>query len=224
MCSIASTAASTRPNRSTWRQPDAGIWEVRTDPVHFSQSKMMCAVALDRAAQLADQNVIRGREATRWRSEAGAVRAFVDERCWSDDKGSYVRFAGSDELDAGLLLAVLHEYADAADERLRATVDAIRRELADGPFVHRYTGDDGISGSDGAFLACSFWLVQALARTGRPDEAAELMEELISLANDVGIYGEEIDPRTGEFLGNMPQGLSHLALISAARALAEAGR
>jgi GH15 family glucan-1,4-alpha-glucosidase len=123
-----------------------------------------------------------------------------------------------------VLLALLHGYALPGDERMRATVAAIERELADGPLARRYTGGDGLAGDEGAFVACSFWLVEALARTGRTDAAARLMEELVVLANDVGLYGEEIDPGTGAFLGNMPQGLSHLALISAAAAIGEAER
>jgi GH15 family glucan-1,4-alpha-glucosidase len=207
-----------------WRQPDAGIWEVRSHPLHFTQSKMLCAVALDRAVQLADDRQLDDQHAARWRQEAAAIREFVDSHCWSPEKESYVRFAGADELDASLLLAVLHEYAAPEDERIRRTVDAVERELADGPYVRRYTGDDGLAGSEGAFLACSFWLAEALARTGRTGDAVQLMEQLVALSNDVGLYSEEIDPESGEFLGNMPQGLSHLALINAAIAIAEAAR
>jgi GH15 family glucan-1,4-alpha-glucosidase len=209
---------------ATWRQPDAGIWEVRSEPLHFTQSKMLCAVALDRAAQLAEHGQLPDKHANRWGKEAAAIRDFVDTHCWSPEKQSYVRFAGGDELDASVLLALLHRYAPPDDRRIRQTVDAIERELADGPFVRRYTGDDGLSGTEGAFLACSFWLVEALARTGSVDAAGQLMDQLVALANDVGLYSEEIDPESGEFLGNMPQGLSHLALISAAGAIAEAER
>ncbi len=204
-----------------WRQPDFGIWEVRSEPVHFTQSKMMCWVALDRALDLAARGIIPGRRAGHWREQAAQIRQFVETRCWSEQKRSYVRFAGSEELDASLLLAVVHGYADARDDRLQATIDAVREELGDGPFLRRYSGDDGVAGSEGAFLACSFWLVEALARSGRLEEATALLDELVALANDVGLYAEEVDPATGAFLGNIPQGLSHLGLITAAVAIDE---
>lgn len=203
----------------TWRQKDTGIWEVRSQPRHFTQSKMMCWVALDRAVRLADQGLIPHRHAERWRSEMQAVRDFVETQCFSERQHSYVRFPGSAELDASLLLGVLHGYADPDQPRLRGTIEAIRRELGHGPFVRRYTGEDGLPGTEGAFLACSFWLVECLVRCGHLDEAAALMDQLVALANDVGLYSEEIEPATGELLGNIPQGLSHLALISAACAL-----
>jgi GH15 family glucan-1,4-alpha-glucosidase len=205
-----------------WRRPDAGLWEVRSAPQHFTQSKMMCWVALDRAIRLAERGDLPGHDVPHWRAEAGAISRFIDDNCWSSRRNSFTRHAGTDELDAGLLLGVLFGYGDRHDGRLASTVDAIRRELADGPFVARYTGADGLSGTEGSFLACSFWLVEALARIGRRDEAVDLMEQLVSLANDVGLYAEEIDPRTREFLGNFPQGLTHLALINAAVALERA--
>jgi GH15 family glucan-1,4-alpha-glucosidase len=207
-----------------WSQPDAGIWEVRSEPAHFTQSKMMCWVALVRACALAESGRIPGRNAAQWRREAEAIRRFVDERCWSERARSYVRYAGSEELDASLLLGVLTGYSDVTDPRLTATIEAVRRELGRGPLVMRYTGEDGLSEQEGAFLTCSFWLVDALARTGRVDDAVETMEKLLALANDVGLYAEEIDPDTGDFLGNMPQGLVHLALIEAAASVAEATR
>jgi GH15 family glucan-1,4-alpha-glucosidase len=119
-----------------------------------------------------------------------------------------------------VLLALIFGYGT-DEERATSTVEAIRRRLASGPYVRRYSGDDGLSGTEGAFLACSFWLVEALAKTGRREEAVVLLDELVSLANDVGLYPEEIDPDSGEFLGNFPQGLSHIGLIRAAAALAE---
>jgi GH15 family glucan-1,4-alpha-glucosidase len=185
---------------------------------------MLCRVALERAVHLATRRILPAENANRWRTESTAIRAFIDAHCWSDRNQSYVRFAGGDELDASLLLGVLHDYTQQDDKRMRKTVDAVARELADGPYVRRYAGKDGLAGTEGSFLACSFWLAEALARTGRVDDATQLMEQVLSLANDVGLYSEEIDPSSGEFLGNMPQGLSHLALIRAASAISEAHR
>jgi GH15 family glucan-1,4-alpha-glucosidase len=204
-----------------WRRPDAGIWEVRAEPAQFIQSKMMCAVALDRAVALADSGYLPGKNAGQWRREAAAIRAYVESAGYSEPKQSYRRAAADDGVDASLLLAVLARYDRPDAPRLVGTVAAIRRVLGHGPLVHRYRADDGVPGEDGAFIACSFWLVEALARQGRGDDAAELMDELVGLSNDVGLYAEEIDPASGDFLGNFPQGLSHLALINAAVAIAE---
>jgi GH15 family glucan-1,4-alpha-glucosidase len=205
-----------------WRQADAGIWEVRSEPRHFTQSKMMCWVALDRAGDLARRGLIPDRHAGRWLQEARSIQEFVETRCFSQEKRSYVRHPGSDELDASLLLGVLLGYGDPKSERWAGTIEAVRRENGDGPFVHRYRGEDGLEGSEGAFLTCSFWLAEALARSGRVQEAVPLMDQLVGLANDVGLYAEEIEKASGAFLGNFPQGLSHLALISAALAITEA--
>ncbi|MBD0328906.1 MAG: glycoside hydrolase family 15 protein [Thermoleophilia bacterium] len=207
-----------------WRERDAGIWEVRSAPAHFVQSKAMCWVALDRACKLADRGLVPDRR-RRWRAEADAIRAFVDAEGWDDERGTYVRATSLRELDASLLTLALFEYSRSDDARLVATVDAVRRELAEGPLVCRYRGEDGLDGNEGFFLPCSFWLVGALAKTGRVDEAAALMGDLVSLANDVGLYSEEM-AADGTFLGNFPQALVHLALVTAAVALerADAGR
>jgi GH15 family glucan-1,4-alpha-glucosidase len=203
-----------------WRRPDSGIWEVRSPPTQFIQSKVLCWVALDRAIRLAGEGAIPAKHVPRWRAEADAIRSFVDEQGWDAERGSYVRATDVRELDASLLTMALLGWEDA--ERVRGTVDAVRRELGHGPYVYRYKGEDGVSGGEGSFLTCSFWLADALARTGRPDEAEELMDELVPLGNDVGLFSEEIDPNDGSFLGNFPQALSHLALINAAVSIAEA--
>jgi GH15 family glucan-1,4-alpha-glucosidase len=205
-----------------WRQPDSGIWEVRSQPVHFTHSKMMCWVALDRAIRLSDAGHIPSRHASTWRREMLAIREFIEMCCWSERLGSYSRHAGGEELDASLLLGILLGYEGQDPGRLAATVDALRRELGRGPLLSRYSGDDGLRGAEGAFLCCSFWLADALARVGRLDEATELMAELIALANDVGLYAEEIESHTNDLLGNIPQGLVHLALVNAAVSIARA--
>jgi GH15 family glucan-1,4-alpha-glucosidase len=193
-----------------WEEPDAGIWELRDEPRHFTQSKMMCAVALDRACELARGGLVPAKHIERWQHERTRIREFVETRCYSDQKASYVRSAGEQDLDASLLLAVLAGYDDPASERLIGTVDAVRRELGRGPFVYRWADEPG------AFLACSFWLADAYARQRRIDQATTLMDELVGLANDLGLYAEELHAESGEFLGNFPQGLTHLALINAA--------
>jgi GH15 family glucan-1,4-alpha-glucosidase len=203
-----------------WRQPDSGIWEVRSQPVHFTHSKMMCWVALDRAVRLCDAGHVPARHASTWRREALAIREFIETHCWSEQMGSYTRHADGEELDASVLLGVLLGYGAEDPGRLAATVTVLRRDLGHGPLIHRYSGEDGLGGAEGAFLCCSFWLADALARIGRIEEATELMHDLIALANDVGLYAEELDPHTRELLGNLPQGLVHLALINAAVSIA----
>jgi GH15 family glucan-1,4-alpha-glucosidase len=208
-----------------WSEEDSGIWEVRGLTRHFTESKMMCWVALDRACRLAAGGHIPARNSSRWRAEATAIRRFVSDRCWSSERQSYVRFPGAIETDASILLPTLIGYG-AGDERRRllTTIGNIRDELGSGALLRRYRGEDGLPGEEGAFLACSFWLVDALGRLGETEEAGELMEELLAQSNDVGLYAEEIEPASGAFLGNFPQGLVHLALINAAVTLQEGSR
>jgi GH15 family glucan-1,4-alpha-glucosidase len=206
-----------------WRDRDSGIWEVRREEAHFTQSKALCWVALDRACRLAEHGFIPDRS-ERWRGAADEIRAFVDSQGWDDQLQSYVRAPDLRELDASLLTLAILGYHEPASERIASTIRALERDLREGPFVYRYRGDDGVAGEEGAFLTCSFWLVDALARAGRLDEARSLMDELVGQANGVGLYSEEIDPDSREFLGNFPQGLTHLALINAAVSIADAER
>jgi GH15 family glucan-1,4-alpha-glucosidase len=205
-----------------WRQADSGIWEVRNGPFQFTHSKVMCWVALDRAARLAERGELPSRHVARWAREADAIRAFVEERCWSEQIRGYARVAGGHDVDASLLLLPIVGYGDARGERMNGTIDAVDRVLREGDFVYRYRAADGLPGAEGCFLNCSFWLVSALARAGRVDEATALMNQLVARANDVGLYSEEIDPHSGAFLGNCPQALVHLALVDAAIAIRDA--
>jgi GH15 family glucan-1,4-alpha-glucosidase len=149
------------------------------------------------------------------------LREFIETEGWDEKLGTYVRATDLREPDAGLLTLPLLGYGDPKSDRMRSTIDTIERELRKGPYVYRYLGDDGVGGAEGAFLTCSFWLVEALAHAGRFDRAHALMDELVGLANDLGLYSEEVDPRTGDFLGNFPQALTHLALVNAAVGIAD---
>lgn len=202
-----------------WSQPDAGIWELG-DKQHYTISKVACWTALDRMIKLAERGQVAARDVDRWRAERGAIRAWVDEHCWSAAKRAYSFYAGCDRLDASLLLAGRSGFCAGDDSRFVQTVDAIRAELADGPLVYRYTGSRD---EENAFLACSFWLVDALVRTGRADEAMHVWKGVTGHANDLGLLSEQFDPQSGGLRGNMPQALSHLALLVAACQLGDAG-
>jgi GH15 family glucan-1,4-alpha-glucosidase len=203
-----------------WRRQDAGFWELPNDR-HYTGSKLSSWEALHNASRLAERGDLPAQAAERWRQAAAEARDFVQGSCWSSSRNSYMAYTGADGLDAVVLLASRMGFHEADDPRLRSTVAAIRSELsAGGPLLFRTTE---LRGREGAFVACSFWLVEALARQGDVEEAGTLMEDLIGQANDVGLYSEEIDPATGEFLGNMPQALSHMALINAAVQLKRAG-
>lgn len=193
-----------------WRRKDSGMWEL-PEARHYTSSKLGCWQALRCAVHLADLGQIPG-DQQRWAAEAERIASWVRERCWSDEVGSYVWFPGSGRLDTSVLLHAGSGFD--RGERMSATIDAIRDRLSAGPWVYRYSGarEEG----EGAFVACSFWMVSALHAVGRDDEARALLTELLDSGNDVGVFAEMVAPADGSFLGNLPQGLSHLALIGAA--------
>jgi GH15 family glucan-1,4-alpha-glucosidase len=204
-----------------WREPDAGIWEIRGDGAHHVHSKLMGWLALDRALRIAEQQRAPQRQRRAWARERDALAAEVTVRGFDSSRFTYTRTYGSWDVDAALLILPLLGIEPPRSLRVRGTIEAIRSELgAGGPLLYRYLpGTDGLPGREGAFLPCSFWLVQALASTGRYQEAVELFEQLLALASPVGLYGEELDPATHAHLGNYPQALTHAALIQAALAL-----
>ena len=194
-----------------WRMKDAGMWELE-EQQHFTMSKISCHQALTQAVALAEAGHLPSTCVSRWRRERERISDWIDAQCWSEAKQAYSFYTGTDRLDASLVLAVRFGFDNR--KRLSLTVDAIRAELADGPWIYRYSGADA---EEGAFIACTFWLVEAYAELGRMDEARALMDEaLAGLPDGVGLLAEMIDPKTRSFLGNLPQGLSHLALIHAA--------
>jgi GH15 family glucan-1,4-alpha-glucosidase len=154
-----------------------------------------------------------------WQREADAIRDFVETECWSEELGTYTDVAGGTDLDASLLLMIRCPWQPSPDERELAMLETVRDRLADGPLLYR---SEQLREVENAFVPCTFWLVEALSRAGRLDEAAALMDEGVQLANDVGLLAEEIEPATGDFYGNFPQGLSHLALVNAAVVFREA--
>lgn len=197
----------------SWRHRDSGIWELEKLE-HYTISKIGCWVALDRAVHLAEIGQVPDDRIEWWRAEKDLVHEWVDTYCWSERKQSYSFFADSDDLDAAVLLAGRTGFS--RGRRLVSTAEAVAAELAQGPYVYRYSG---MQDEEGAFVACTFWLIDALALTGQIERACHLMDRAVGLTNDLGLLSEQIDPESGEFLGNVPQALSHLALINAASLL-----
>jgi GH15 family glucan-1,4-alpha-glucosidase len=203
--------------KAVWRHPDQGIWEARGKPKHYVSSKLMCWVAMDRASKLA---AIRGEDsyAAAWGETATEIKLDILEN-GLDKRGVLVQYYGTDSLDASTLLAALFGFLPSSDERLRASVLAIADELTENGFVLRYRTeetDDGLSGKEGTFVICSFWLVSALTIVGEMQRARDLMNRLLKVASPLGLYAEEFDVETGRHLGNFPQAFSHLALVEAA--------
>jgi len=204
-----------------WMVPDRGIWEVRGRRQHFVHSKVMCWAAVDSGLRLAKECGHRVSD-RRWRAIRKQIREGIETKGYDDERGVFVRAFGSKELDASALLIPSVGFVDYDDERMVRTVDAVWQELSDGDLLLRYRTSDGLPGHEGAFLACSFWLAECLAMQARWEEARDVFAKAMSGANDLGLFSEEFDVRRGEMLGNFPQGLTHLSLITAAVALAGA--
>lgn len=198
-----------------WREPDHGFWEMRCEPRHFLSSKLMCWTALDRAVRLAAAGKIEG-DVPRWRREREAVRDAILDHGWDGKAGAFTQVLGVAGLDASALMMPLVGFLPATDERMRSTVEAIRRRLTAHGLVYRYLGDDGVPGGEATFAFCSYWLVDNLALQGRLGEACELFEQVGSFASDLGLLSEQIEPASRLLLGNYPQGFTHLGLIHSA--------
>jgi GH15 family glucan-1,4-alpha-glucosidase len=201
----------------SWHTRDSGMWEL-PELRHYTTSKLGCWAALRDAVHLAERGQIPG-DPARWRSEADRIADWVNRECWNAQLGCYTCYPGSDELDASILLHAVSGFD--RGPRMSSTLDVLLKELGDGPHLYRFSG---ARGTEGSFVACSFWMVAALHLVGRPDEAREAMTALVGTANDVGLFAEMLDPADGSFLGNFPQALSHLALINAAITLTEGDR
>jgi alpha,alpha-trehalase len=206
-----------------WQEKDQGIWEIRGEPRDFVYSKLMCWVALDRAVALADHLDAPDRAA--WTRTKDQIHQAIMTRGWSDRANSFTQSFGSDELDASNLMLSLVGFLPGDDPRVLATIDATEERLTDERgLVYRYRAHDGLEGTEGTFLLCTFWLAQALARAGRAARARTVFERAAAFVNDVGLLAEEVDPVSGELLGNFPQAFSHIGLVNAAWAISEAER
>ena len=209
-----------------WRETDAGMWEMRGEPRHHLSSKVLCWTALDRAVKLAP-SLGDYAKVEEWRAARDEIRDAVLGRGWSEKRGAYAQSFDSDELDAAQLLMPILGFLPATDERMRATIDAIANELTENGLVLRYRNEeglnaDGLTGEEGTFVICSFWLVTCLAKAGQVDRAERLFDQLVGYANDLGLLAEEIETEHGEQLGNFPQAFSHIGLITAAYAVDQA--
>jgi GH15 family glucan-1,4-alpha-glucosidase len=205
-----------------WREPDEGIWEGRSGRFHHTHSKVLCWVALNRLVKMHEAGRLEI-SADLFRAHRDAVRAEIEARGYNEQVGSYTRTFDGDEMDASLLTLPLYGYIEGTHPRMRSTCARIQEKLARDSLLYRYeTGtDDGLPSGEGAFGICSFWAVECVARGGDVRAATRAFERLLSYANDVGLFAEEIDPDTGAALGNFPQAFTHIGLINAALTLAE---
>ena len=212
---------------TSWTQKDHGIWEIRGRPQHFVYSKVMCWVALTRAIALADL-LNASDHVDSWKQQQDQIWETVARDAWSDEAGAFTQYIGSTALDAANLMMAIVGFLPATDPRMLATIDAIEERLTDGRgLVYRYRtedGVDGLTGEEGTFLLCTFWLAEALAMADQLDRARAVFKRAAAFANDLGLLAEEVDPDTGELLGNFPQAFSHIGLVNAAWAISEAER
>ena len=214
------TAADTAAAR--WREKDQGIWEIRGEPRDFLYSKLMCWVAVDCAITLAGHLGAEDRVAD-WQTARDEIRAAILTRGWDERTGAFTQAFGSDDLDASSLMLAITGFLPADDPRMKATIDAIGRRLTDERgLVYRYLSRDGLAGQEGTFLLCTFWLAQAQALAGDVEAATASFERAVAAINDVGLLAEEVDPGSGEMIGNYPQAFSHIGLINAAWAITQA--
>ena len=206
--------------RRLWRNPDRGIWELRGEPRHFVHSKVMCWTALDRGIGLAEELGCKA-PVSDWKRERGEIRRSIEDKGYDAGRGVFIQAFDHPQMDAALLLLPVSGFVSYTDERMVRTTDAIRKNLLEDGLLRRYpTGDDGLEGKEGTFLACTFWLAECLARQGRLEEARSVFKRALSTGNDLGLFSEEYSVDDDEMLGNFPQGLTHLSLITAALALA----
>ncbi|MBA3529492.1 MAG: glycoside hydrolase family 15 protein [Propionibacteriaceae bacterium] len=215
--------AAVKAAASRWREDDQGIWEVRGDPRPFLHSKLMCWVALDRGILLADLLRLDTAQVDDWTRARDELHETILSCGWSEREGAFTQSFGSDELDASSLLMVIVGFLPASDPRLLSTIDAIEKGLQDERgLIYRYRGGDGFDEPEGTFLLCTFWLAHALALTGQVKRARQALVRAARCATDLGLFAEQVDPASGELLGNFPQAFSHLGLVNAAEALARA--
>ncbi|MFC2014185.1 glycoside hydrolase family 15 protein, partial [Chloroflexota bacterium] len=209
-----------------WQQPDSGIWEVRGSPYHFVHSKLMCWVALDRGIKIAERLGYK-KNLTYWGKIAQEIRDDILEKGWNSKRHTFTQHYDTEALDASNLLMPLFGFLPISDERIKSTIDRTLAELSSNGLLRRYKTDetdDGLRGSEGAFLWCTFWLVRNLLRLGRLEEATQMYNRLLGFGNHLGLLSEMVDPNSGESLGNFPQALTHLAVIITGMELTEAVR
>ncbi len=206
-----------------WTEDDQGIWEIRGPGRPFLYSKLMCWVALDRGLRMADLLQLDDATTRSWEVTRDDIRNAIETRGWNEQVGAYTDSFGSEDLDASALMLAIVGFLPGDDPRLLATIDTIAEHLSDpAGLIYRYRGDDGLEGDEGTFLLCTFWLAHALAITGQTERARATLEQAAACATPLGLFAEQVEPATGELLGNFPQAFSHLGLVNAAQALAEA--